>query len=245
MNALLITVRTNSARLPDKALLKIKGKHTIEYVIANCKKSKLAEKIILCTTTLKEDEVLCDIAKHHDIECFQGSVKDKLSRWNGACLDFGVDFFVTADGDDLFCSSELMDLAFDQYRKKKSHFIQAPDVICGAFAYAIRSDILRRVCDAKKINDTEMMWKLFENDFCQIEELENIPQVYKRKDMRFTLDYQEDFLFFSKVIEQLDNPSNTPQIIEYLNSNPELKDINFFRERDWELNQEKAIINMS
>ena len=31
---------------------------------------------------------------------------------------FNIDFFITADGDDLFCSKELIDLAF------KSEFIQ-------------------------------------------------------------------------------------------------------------------------
>ena len=62
VTAILITVRTNSTRLPNKALLKIMGKETIVYLIDRVKKSKLADKIILCTTKNKEDDILCKIA---------------------------------------------------------------------------------------------------------------------------------------------------------------------------------------
>jgi spore coat polysaccharide biosynthesis protein SpsF len=60
--AILITVRTASTRLPKKALLKINGKTTIEHLIERMKRSKLADIIILCTTKLPEDDILCDIA---------------------------------------------------------------------------------------------------------------------------------------------------------------------------------------
>ena len=63
MKAIFISVRTGSTRLPNKSILKINDKYTIEYVINSVKKSKYADKIILCTTELEEDNILCDIAK--------------------------------------------------------------------------------------------------------------------------------------------------------------------------------------
>ena len=54
MNSIFITVRTGSTRLPNKSILTIKGKHTIEYVIDSAKKSKHADRIVLCTTDKKE-----------------------------------------------------------------------------------------------------------------------------------------------------------------------------------------------
>ena len=68
MNAILITVRTGSTRLPNKAILEIEGKSTIEHLISRVKHSKLADKIILCTTELEEDNVLCEIAKRNKID---------------------------------------------------------------------------------------------------------------------------------------------------------------------------------
>ena len=84
-NGILITVRTGSSRLPQKALIKIADLCTIEYPILAAKRSKHCDKIVLCTTTLKEDDVLCELANKHGIEYFRGSVKDKLDRWYNAC----------------------------------------------------------------------------------------------------------------------------------------------------------------
>ena len=38
LKAIFISVRTGSTRLPNKSILKIKNKHTIEYVIDSVKK---------------------------------------------------------------------------------------------------------------------------------------------------------------------------------------------------------------
>ena len=44
--------------------------------------------IVLCTTTLDEDDILCRIAKKEGINYFRGSVKDKLVRWKDAAKKF-------------------------------------------------------------------------------------------------------------------------------------------------------------
>ena len=41
--AIFVSVRTGSSRLPNKSILKIKDKYTIEYVISSVKKSKYAD----------------------------------------------------------------------------------------------------------------------------------------------------------------------------------------------------------
>ena len=40
MKAIFVSVRTGSTRLPNKSILKINNKYTIEYVINSVKKSK-------------------------------------------------------------------------------------------------------------------------------------------------------------------------------------------------------------
>ena len=141
MKAIFITVRTGSTRLPNKSLLKIGEKTTIEHLIARVKKSRYADMVVLCTTALPTDDILCEIATRNNIHYFRGSAPDKLERWNGACKKFGIDFFVTADGDDLFCDPHLIDLAFEQYEKSNGEvdFIKSDDVICGVFTYAMAS----------------------------------------------------------------------------------------------------------
>lgn len=239
MKAIFITVRTGSSRLPKKAILKINGKSTIEYVIDSAKQSKLADKIILCTTTLPEDDQLCKIAINNKIDYFRGSIKDKLQRWNDAADKFGVDFFVTADGDDLFCSYELMDLAFQQYDENGSDFIEGDRLVSGSFTYGISTGALKRACDIKDTDDTEMMWVYFtKTGICNIEKLLNVPEIYLRNDIRMTLDYQEDFNFFETIIHHFGNtPFTTRDVLRLIDQNNHIKDINYFLEDRWKQNQ--------
>ena len=102
VNSIFITVRTSSTRLPKKAILKICDKPAIQYLIENIKKSKSADKIILCTSEESGDDVLCQIATDCGIDYYRGSLNDKLVRWRDACRKFDIDFFVNVDGDDLF-----------------------------------------------------------------------------------------------------------------------------------------------
>jgi len=239
MNAIFITVRTGSTRLPNKALLKIKDETTIEHLIKRLKKSSLAEEIVLCTTTLAEDDILCELASKNGIKHHRGSVEDKLERWNGASKQYNVEFFVTADGDDLFCEPELIDLAFEQYNNSKCDFIKAEGVICGSFTYGIKTSALAKVCEIKNTDNTEMMWVYFtDTGLFNVRDLQNIPKDFLRTDIRMTLDYLDDFVFFARVIESFDTEDfSLRDIVQLIDEKPEIKEINFYLEEEWKNNQ--------
>lgn len=244
--AIFITVRTGSSRLPRKCLLEIEGLTTIQHLIRRVKKSKLADIIVLCTTNLEEDDVLRDIAEKEKIECFRGSAADKLERWRGAANKFNVEFFVTADGDDLFCEPELIDLAFRQYEKNKPDFIygdgvKGVDVPCGAFTYAIKTEALKKACEIKDTDDTEMMWVYFKDSgLFNCQKLEGVSSFYKRPEIRMTLDYPDDFKFFATVIADLGQAKeefNLKDIIHYLDKNPKVIEINQYLQERFKTNQ--------
>lgn len=235
-----ITVRTGSTRLPNKSLIKIGEKYTIEYVIERAKKSKLADKVVLCTTLSNQDDILCEIAKNNNIDVFRGSTEDKLERWNGACKFHNVSFFITADGDDILCDSELMDLGLNQYINDNSiDFIESKDVVVGAFTYGISANALKKVCEIKNSTDTEMMWVYFTNTgLFNVKSLEGVDPYVCRSDIRMTLDYKEDLEFFTNIIENFkDKEFNIHDIVRYIDLNPEVKNINFHRHKEWAQNQ--------
>jgi spore coat polysaccharide biosynthesis protein SpsF len=243
MKAIFITVRNGSTRLSNKALKRIQGIPTIEYVIRRVKNSRLADKIILCTTENSQDDSLVEIALQNNIDFFRGSEEDKLERWRGAAQKFKITFFCTADGDDLFCDPELIDLAFEQSIRNKSDFIESKKVITGAFTYGINVAALNKVCEIKDSDKTEMMWVYFtETGLFKCEELEDIPEKFIRPDIRMTLDYQEDFDFFNSIIEKSGKKTefiSLNEIVDIINQNPEIKEINFFRQQQWADNQKK------
>lgn len=243
MKAIFITVRTSSTRLPKKCLLPFGKSRVIEFLIRRLKGSKYAEEIILCTTENKEDDILCEIATAEGIQFFRGSEEDKLARWHGAAQKFNVEFFVTADGDDLFCDNELIDLAFEQYEKTKADFIeQDGDLICGSFTYAIKGNALAKVNEIKDSDKTEMMWVYFtDTGLFQCEKLRDVPAVFHRPEIRMTLDYHDDMDFFQACANPFFVEGRTDftlrEVVAWLNQHPEIIKINQHRQAEFLANQ--------
>jgi spore coat polysaccharide biosynthesis protein SpsF len=243
MQAIFITVRTSSTRLPQKCLLPFGDARTIEFLIRRLKRSRFAERIILCTTEKPEDEILCTIATREGIEFFRGSEKDKLARWNGAAQQYGVEFFVTADGDDLFCESELIDLAFRQYAETGADFIEQEGLICGSFTYAIKASALRKVCEIKDSEDTEMMWVYFKDTgLFRCETLRDAPALFGRPEIRMTLDYPDDLRFFEVCADHFFKQGRTDftlrDVVNFLDSHPEVIAINQYLQDQFLANQQ-------
>lgn len=248
MNAIFVTVRTGSTRLPNKAKIKINGKRTIQRVVDRMKNSKFCDSIVLCTTEREEDDWLCELARDSGICFYRGSSEDKLERWNGACKEFSVDYFVTADGDDLFCEPKLIDKAFSQFADAESdvpiEFIKSDGIICGAFTYGIKRSALEKVCEIKDSSDTEMMWVYFtETGIFNVSELENVDRRFYRDDIRMTLDYKNDLHFFESVIEYYEKQGVydycLEDIVDLIDKKPELAKINIHLQEEWKKNQDR------
>ena len=241
--AVFVTVRSKSSRLENKALLKIKGQPTIWHVINRAKRVQNAKLVVVCTTNEPEDDEICRIAEKSEVAVFRGSEADKLSRWLGAARQYDVDFFVTADGDDLFCEPFLNDLALEQFNSGTADFIQSTTVIPGAFTYGIRTSALEKVCEIKDTDDTEMMWVYFtETGLFKIEDLAGDVSPYAREGVRITLDYSEDLKFFETVFNALyDLKPDMPlaDVLTYLDAHPDMTRINAFRNENWSQNQIK------
>ena len=239
VNSILITVRTSSTRLPRKAILDINGKPTIQYLIENIKKSRLADKIILCTSEEPDDDILCQIATDCGIDYYRGSLKDKLVRWMETCKGYNIDFFVNVDGDDLFFDYNLADLVIEQYNKHPCDFKDGNGLYNDV--YGVSTKALKKVCDIKDTDDTEYIRLYFtETNLFDVKKINNVPEKYIKQKVRMTLDYKEDFEFFKTVIEGvLPNELTLDNINNFLYNNPSIANINYFLDEEWKSNQEK------
>jgi len=241
-----VTCRTKSTRLPGKALLSISpGVSVIEHVLRRAKSIGADFPVILCTTLEDEDNILVEIAEREGVATYRGSTNDKLDRWRSAAKHYDVEYFATFDADDLFCSPQLIKNYLLRANDYEEDLIQASGMISGIFTYGVRVSGLEKGCSHKSSVNTEMMWEFFKcTPGIRIGELNEIPPQFRRRDMRFTLDYPEDLLFFRRVFLELGYSSNleVDHIVEFLASNMNLVDINFFRENDYIQNQEKTIL---
>ncbi len=215
-------------------MLKIKNKHTIEYVIDSVKKSQYADEIVLCTTDKPEDVVLGAVAEVNKIKFYYGDENNKLKRWYEAAKKFNIDYFVTVDGDDLFYDSRLADLCFEQFGES--------DLVNGQGlyndTYGIKTTTLESMLNIleNKIVEPHEMVKLFQNKF-DIKTPTNVPSFLQKQNIRMTLDYEEDLRFFENVINNIKNNFNLDDVLLYLKENKSVIDLNYFREDDWKKNQ--------
>lgn len=242
--AIFITIRLDSSRLPNKTMKTILNKPVLEHVINRAKLATEFDKIIVCTTEREIDDSVATMAEMQGVAVFRGSLEDKLERWHGTARQYNIDFIVTFDGDDLFCEPVLLDMGAKQIRQGIYDFIEAPSgLICGAFTYAFTAKALDKVCEIKASNDTEMMWTYFKDTgLFKTGYLENIDDVYINPDYRMTLDYPEDFAFFSRVFEHfncINNDVPLRQIVQYLRKHPEIAAINIDRQQEFLENQRK------
>ena len=86
------------------------------------------------------------------------------------------------------------------------------------------------------------MWVYFKDTgLFKIENLRNIPAVFIRDDIRMTLDYKDDLIFFKKIIdhfyESLEFNFTLYDVISFLDNNNEIIKINSYLHSEWRNNQ--------
>ena len=75
-----IEARTTSSRLPGKVLKKINDIPMLQLLIEKCKKSSMINEIIVSTTINSSDDLIFELSKKLNVNCFRGSELDVLGR---------------------------------------------------------------------------------------------------------------------------------------------------------------------
>jgi len=224
-----ITVRTKSERLPLKVLRLIEGKAMIEQMIIRLKEAKLADEIVLCTSTNPKDEVLVDYAEKQKIKYFRGDEVDVLKRLYDAATVFGAEFIVNATADNPLTDPVYIDKIIEKYRETKADYITCLDLPIGTYSEGVKTEAMKKVLDLKKEQDTEIWDDYFEKSgLFKVVKLE-VEKELIRPGIRLTVDYSEDLELLRKIYNALQKEKEVfslKRVLEFLKENPELLDIN-------------------
>ena len=229
----LITARLKSTRLPNKLILKINGKEIIRHMIDRLKVSKLINNIIICTSGNPQDKPLVKIAKEEGIDYFLGDEEDVILRLYNASTEFKLDYVLNITADCPLVSIEYIDKIVKKYTESNADLIRCLDLPHGFYSYGLKIDAMKKVCEIKKANNTEVWGKYFtDTGLFNVVNLD-IPKKYIGKEYRLTLDYPDDFEFFKNIFEHFGkNTYKTSifEIIKYLDKNPQIVEINKYCE---------------
>ena len=147
----LIQARTESVRLPGKALVKLGGHPVLEWVIRRTVSSKKLTKVVLATTTNVSDDSISKLARELGIEVFRGSRDDVLSRFADALEKYPADVVIRVCADNPFVSGSEIDLLISDYLSNpvKYVFNHQPDRDCeyadGFGAELFEAEVLRNL----------------------------------------------------------------------------------------------------
>ena len=228
----LITVRSDSTRLPRKCFLEFPNRTVLEHNILRARHFGIRP--IVCTTNEKSDNEVVEIAKKLEVEYFRGPSQNKMLRWLLCSENFGLNSFHTLDCDDPFIDFSLVTKSLAMLNDDELDYVKPSSRSSAGAAtvgYSIDTDFLS-LClkDFMEDADTEMIEPILERvvkaEYKEVEEPET-------NQIRLTLDYLEDWVLIYFLESKCGVTGTRQEIDDYLRQHPNLNKINWFRNNEW------------
>jgi spore coat polysaccharide biosynthesis protein SpsF len=232
-----VQARMGSSRLPGKVVMSLAGKPLLVRIVERIKQAKLSGVVVVAATTSPEDNMIENICKAENIEIFRGDTNDLLDRHYKAGMKYNADVVVKIPSDCPLIDPAVIDRVLAFYVNNQNDFdfvsnLHPPTYPDGNDVEAINMEALKKAWsnarqDFEREHTTPYIW-------------EN-PQQFRIGNVcwetgfnysmthRWTIDYEEDFIFIKTVYDELYhiNPSFTLyDIINLLEKKPVLKHIN-------------------
>lgn len=208
----LITVRTQSTRLPGKCLLPFGEGNVLQHVIRRCKYFEFNP--IVCTTTNSKDMDLWAFANDEDCDFYSGDPNNVMKRWEECAKYFDLWAYHTIDCDDPFFCHREVERSYSYMNDLKLHHV-LPTKQCQETGLALMGHSISR----------------------NKGETRSLPETSVPYPSRMTLDYEEDYWFLRTIRRRFDHKTERRDIDNFLRQSPSLRTINLFRDIDWRTNQ--------
>ncbi len=228
--ATFITARLKSTRLPRKVLKPILGEPMLVHMIRRLRLAKRPERIVLCTSTIAEDDPLEAVAREEGIEVFRGDPDDVLARLLAAAEAFDVDLVASCTADCPFVDPPHLDRLIDLMAERRADYVKIDGLPFGTFCYGLRRTALAEACALKATRETEVWGGYFtETERFRCETLAVAEARLRRPELRLTVDEAPDFEVVRRVIEALHRPGRVfglDEIVAWLDAHPEVAALN-------------------
>jgi len=249
-----IPARLESKRLPRKHLKEIDGTPIIKYLIDRLRKAKKVRKIVVCTTTLKSDDPLVKFCEDEKLCYFRGNSNDILDRFLNAAEYYGTEVIIDVEGDKIYTDPTYVDKIIEAMENSDVDYVEGyvsntdfHHDVHGIIPAGIRTTIIQKICKLKRTSDTSTGYREFFNTtkFVKCKYLRLDPKLKFPKNIRLTLDYEEDFQLAKEVIRNLGNNFNLKDILELFYKKPDLIKITKPVLKRWEKNYKDNLMDFS
>ena len=218
-NVACIIARTESKRLPQKAIIDINGLRMIEYIIQKVKKSKLIDEIYVCTSTEESDKVLLDIAKKNGVKSYAGSLNSVIDRMLDVAEIEKADNLIRITGDNIFTDEVYIDLMLNYHLENKVDYTRTEYLPIGLTAEIIKYKALKDCYTLMDPNYSEYLYLyIFQPSIFKCQVL--IPnQKHQNPNWLLTVDTPQDLERIQAIVRNSKDLLNYNEIIEACNNN--------------------------
>lgn len=232
--AIIVQARMTSTRLPGKVLREVLGKTLLAYLIERLRRVKLADVIIIATTTNDTDLPIVELCQRLGVPVTRGSEADVLARYYEAAALHGANVIVRVTSDCPLIDPAVIDEVIAFYRDHQGRFDYVSNALTQSFAYGMATEVF----------PFDVLAQAHREAVAEPEREHVTPFIYTRPDRfrigqvinpvdlshhRWTVDTPEDFELVRRITEAL-YPVNpqfaTPDILAVLAQYPDWSAIN-------------------
>lgn len=221
----IVQARTSSSRLSNKVLLSIKGKPLLLRMLERVQASKFVGTVVVATSTEKDDDPIEKLCNQNNIEIYRGSLTDLLDRHYQAAKKLNADAVVKIPSDCPLIDPNVIDRVIQHFIENIDKYDYVSNL--HPATYPDGNDV--EIMSYKTI---ETAWKEASKNF---EREHTTPYIWENKDKfrignvvwetgldystthRWTIDYEEDYLFIKTVYDELFNNNPNFGINDILN----------------------------
>ena len=193
----IIQARMGSTRLPGKVMAEVSGKPVIQYVLERLRSVRNIDNIVLATSIMDRDDVLCEFAASQNTSFFRGDEMDVLNRFLEASIAYKAQTIVRICGEDILLDpnivEKLITLHFESSADYTTNLIGRtfPD---GLYAEVLSIDTLRSVADTAVSDDHREHVTKYILDNSHEYHVENIESygIYRKSWLDMSVDTIED-----------------------------------------------------
>jgi spore coat polysaccharide biosynthesis protein SpsF len=233
----IIQARLTSTRLPNKVAMSLADKPLLIRLVERVKASPLTGTIVVATTTNESDTPLEKFCQLENIEIFRGHPDDLLDRHYKAALKYEADIVLKIPSDCPLIDPHAITRVIKYFLDNYSKFDYVSNLHPATYPDGNDVEIMRMATladawyNAKKNfereHTTPFIWE--NRDKFRVGNVEWETGLNYSMTHRFTIDYEEDYLFIKSVYDELfcQNPLfSLGDILSLLDSKPHLMKIN-------------------
>jgi len=222
---ILITARLKSERLPRKVLKPLNGRPMLEYLVDRLRRSQFGQNMVICTSTVSQDDALEEFALRQGVQCYRGHPDDVLSRNLAAAEQFGYDLVLSCTADNPFVDEVWMDKLAAAMVAGGYDFGTQKGLPFGSHSYSFTRAAAETACHMKDEIDTEVWGGYFTQTGrfkCLTLNVDDPAHLAPR--YRLTVDESADFSLAQEILSAVGGPfpPSLPDVIRFLDANPDL-----------------------